>query len=128
MAPRFAPLVVGGLLALGSGIAWASTDMASVERGKSAFGEQCALCHQVVPGQGGAQGPALNGVVGRRIGAVAGFDYTKGLLGREDTWTEDSLDRFLSDPTGFAKGIRMSVNVGDADTRKDLIAYLNTTK
>ena len=44
--------------------------------GKTTFQEQCDLCHSAQPNDGGgAQGPNLNGVFGRRAASNSSFSY-----------------------------------------------------
>jgi cytochrome c len=104
-----------------------ATDTASVERGRSSFQEQCTMCHAAKPLEGGDQGPPLNGVVGRKAGSFPGFTYSNALKASDKVWTPSNLDRFLADPPGFIPGTKMPVNVGDADDRADIIAFLNST-
>lgn len=128
MIRRFVTAALLATAILGLGAKAALADVDPVESGRDAYQEQCMVCHQVTPGEGGEQGPALNGVVGRKVAAVSGFAYTPGLAAKGGSWTPETLDVFLSDPTGYAPGIKMPVNVGDARTRRELIAYLATTK
>src|SRR5690348_4595391 len=47
---------------------------ADANAGKAFFRAQCALCHSAEPDDnGGAQGPNLNGVLGRHSAAATGF-------------------------------------------------------
>jgi cytochrome c2 len=100
----------------------------SAKRGKDVFQEQCSLCHSVMAGDEGNQGPALNGVVGRRAGSVPGYSYSKSMRASSQLWTKKSLDRFLADPAQFVPGTSMPVNVADAADRADVIAFLATTE
>ena len=53
---------------------------ADANAGKNTFRQQCALCHSAEPGDnGGAQGPNLNGVFGRKAASDPHFGYTKAL-------------------------------------------------
>ena len=51
----------------------------NVNHGKEAFQDECAMCHSIMPGDGGDQGPTLKGVIGRKAGSVAGFRYSKAM-------------------------------------------------
>ena len=96
--------------------------------GKAAFADNCNVCHSIEPGDGGNQGPILGGVVGRKMGSVPGFRYSGGMQAKGGVWTPENLNAFLSSPPDFIPGAYMSINVGDAQQRADLIAYLATTK
>ena len=58
-------------------------------------------------------GPQLNGVMGRTIGSVDDFRYSKtmALMGEEgQVWDEQSIAGFLADPRGYVKGTKMSLS------------------
>ena len=100
-----------------------------IAAGKTVFAANCALCHDASPAMATFQGPALFGVVGRKIGGVASFDYSDALRAAHDrgeTWNESSLDAFLADPQLAMPGTQMPVNVPDATDRRNLIAYLTS--
>ena len=93
--------------------------------GKAAFRQQCVLCHTAEPSDnGGAQGPSLAGVVGRKAGGVPGFSYTEAMKKSNLTWDASTLDRFLQAPTTVVPGSSMVVPVTDKVTRENVIAYL----
>jgi len=93
--------------------------------GKAAFRQQCLLCHTAEPNDnGGAQGPTLAGVVGRKAGSVAGFSYTDAMKKSNLTWDAPTLDRFLQAPTSVVPGSSMVIPVPDKTTRENVIAYL----
>lgn len=97
-----------------------------VATGKAAFAA-CAACHTVEPGAASGVGPNLHGVVGREAGSIAGFAYSEALDGSGIVWTEAELDAFIADPMGKVPGTAMAAGaVGDAGTRKAIIAYLAT--
>jgi cytochrome c len=92
------------------------------EAGADLYNSVCKGCHGV------SIAPTLRGVVGRRVASVESFaGYTDALKAlRDQTWTAESLDKFLQGPTQFAPGTLMTQVVADARTRADLIAYLAT--
>ena len=100
-------------------------------RGERAF-QKCYACHSVKPGEGGLPGPNLAGIVGRRAGADASFEYSPALAARAAAglaWTDAALDAFLADPLGWLPGTSMNfVGLGDAGERADLIAYLRNVR
>ena len=88
---------------------------------------KCKACHKVDGND--ATGPHLNGVVGREIGAVAGFNYSGALQQAGVAWTPEILFAFLENPKGVAPGTSMSFAGLNKETdRADLIAYLATTE
>ncbi len=93
-------------------------------RGKQVFAV-CAACHSVSASGPARLGPHLQGVVGRRSGAVAGFKYSAALKGKNLVWTEANLDRFLTRPAAMVPGTTMTyAGVANPADRKALIAYL----
>ena len=64
--------VAVGLL-VGTGPAWTAGD---AQRGQQAYEARCGGCHSV---EADRVGPRHAGIVGRRAGSVAGFDYSDAL-------------------------------------------------
>jgi cytochrome c len=104
----------------GGGAALAAGDAA---HGKAVF-DQCTGCH-VLSGQGFAA-PPLGGVVGRKAGTAPGFQYSDAMTRSGIVWSEESLDKFLSDPSKLVPGTTMYVGLDNAKDRADVIAYLKT--
>jgi cytochrome c len=90
-------------------------------RGKAVFEKRCTGCHTM---EADREGPRLAGVFGRKAGSVAGFAYSPGLKNSGITWTDATLERWLSDPDLVVKDNNMSIGVPKAEERRDLIAYL----
>jgi cytochrome c len=88
----------------------AALDPELVKAGEKVF-RQCKACHQVGEGAKNRVGPHLNGVMGRTIGGVDDFRYSKNMaaMGEEGkVWDEESMAAFLADPRGYVKGTKMS--------------------
>ena len=81
----------------------------------------CQDCHSIDKND---VGPMHKGVVGRTSGSVPGYGYSPALRGAKIVWTEENLDKWLSDPQQFIPGSRMFYNVSDPKDRADLIAFL----
>ena len=93
--------------------------------GKALFRTECLICHSAEAGDGGgAQGPSLTGVFGRRAGSLSGFGYTQALRDAGLTWDRTTLLRFLESPTTVVPGTAMAVAVTDPVDRSNVIAYL----
>lgn len=95
-------------------------------RGATLFRARCGSCHSVTPGARG-QGPNLAGVVGRRAGSQAGFNYSRGMLAANRSWSPATLDVFLTAPGRAVPGTRMMASVTNPADRAAVIAYLQTT-
>lgn len=87
--------------------------------------QRCISCHGVDPAETDLPGPNLRGVLGRRAGTLAGFDYTPELRASGLVWDRATLDRFLADPEALVPGTRMgNPPLRDAALRGRIIDYL----
>jgi cytochrome c len=93
---------------------------------------RCRACHAIGPGAHNKVGPALNGIVGRKAGAAAGFNYSdalKQVAGKGLVWTEGNLTQYLDSPDTFLpNGVMAFAGVKNEAELKDLIAFLKTQK
>jgi cytochrome c len=96
-----------------------------VDAGEVIF-KKCAACHSIVKGGKNKIGPALYNVVGRNVGGVADYKYSKALAVYNKAWTFEELNGFLIKPAKWIKGTKMSYNGlrREAD-RASIIKYLN---
>ena len=71
-------------------------------------------------------GPSLANIWGRKAGTVEGFRrYSKAMAHVDFAWTEDKLDRWLTDPEALIPGTSMTFpGLADRKARQDVIAYL----
>ncbi|HXJ08025.1 MAG TPA: cytochrome c family protein [Burkholderiales bacterium] len=95
-------------------------------KGDPARGEQlyarCAACHALAYDR---VGPHHCGLIGRKAGTVAGFDYSPAMKKSGIVWTARTLNRFLADPARLVPGTTMTyAGIPDPKERADLIAYL----
>ena len=79
-------------------------------QGKAVFEKRCTGCHAM---EADREGPRLAGVFGRKAGSVAGFTYSAGLKNSGITWTEATLERWLSDPDLVVKDNNMSIECSE---------------
>lgn len=94
-------------------------------KGQKVF-SKCKACHKLEPGVN-ATGPTLYGVVGRPIGSVEGFRYSKALAEHGGNWTPENLDAFLTKPKDFAPGTKMTfAGLKKPEDRANVIAYLQS--
>ncbi|SFJ33100.1 c-type cytochrome [Bradyrhizobium sp. Gha] len=92
----------------------------NVARGQTLY-KGCADCHAI--NENGV-GPMHRGVVGRKAGSVAGYDYSPELKKSGIVWTEENLDRWLTGPQAMVPETKMFFDVPDAQDRADIIAFL----
>lgn len=94
------------------------------EPGEAVFKKNCAVCHTLEAGKNKI-GPSLAGVVGRKAGSIPGFAYSEANKNSGDTWDEQTLDAYLTDPRKFMPGTKMVfAGLKNPDDRKALIEYL----
>jgi cytochrome c len=99
---------------------------ASAERGAQ-VAKQCQACHNLQEGQGPKIGPDLYGVVGRKVAAAAGFNYSSALKSKGGTWDFNALNAWLTKPSAYAPGTAMTfAGLSNDKQRADVIAYLDT--
>lgn len=95
-----------------------------VVRGKQLFAA-CAACHTVSASASARLGPHLQGIVGRKSGAVASFRYSAALKTKKLVWTEANLDKYLTRPAAMVPGTSMAyAGMANPADRMALIAYL----
>ncbi len=96
-----------------------------LEHGEKVF-KKCAACHSIKSGGGNKIGPALYNVVGRKIGALDDYKYSKALAEYEKNWTFEELNGFLLKPKDWIKGTKMAyAGLRKEKDRASVILYLN---
>ena len=99
--------------------------MGDVASGKKIF-KKCTACHSINKDGANKIGPALYNVVGRQVGSVSNYKYSKALAEYKKTWTFDELNGFLIKPAKWIKGTKMAYAGLSSETdRASLIKYLN---
>jgi cytochrome c len=81
----------------------------------------CQDCHSIEKND---VGPMHKGVVGRASGTVPGYNYSPALRNAKIVWTEQNLDKWLTNPQDFVPGTKMFYEVQNPQDRADLIAFL----
>jgi cytochrome c len=100
---------------------------ADLSKGQALVSQQCSACHSLNKGGANGVGPNLYGVVGAKMFASAGFNYSAAAKAKADgTWNADNMSAWLQNPAGFAPGTLMGYpGIKNDQTRADVIAYLN---
>ena len=99
--------------------------MGDIAHGEKVF-KKCAACHSIIKGGKNAIGPALYNVVGRKIGAVENYKYSKALATYDKEWTFEELNGFLIKPAKWIKGTKMAyAGLRKEKDRASVIKYLN---
>ena len=99
--------------------------MGDIAHGEKVF-KKCAACHSIVKGGKNNIGPALYNVVGRKVGVVSDYKYSKALSTYEKEWTFEELNGYLIRPAKWIKGTKMAfAGLRKEKDRASVILYLN---
>ena len=99
--------------------------MGDITSGEKIF-KKCAACHSIAEGGKNKIGPALYNVVGRKIGGVADYKYSKALATYDKEWNFEELNGFLIKPAKWIKGTKMAyAGLRKEKDRASVIMYLN---
>ena len=99
--------------------------MGDLTHGEKVF-KKCAACHSIIKGGKNNIGPALYNVVGRKIGIVKDYKYSKALASYDKEWTLEELNGYLIKPAKWIKGTKMAfAGLRKEKDRASVIKYLN---
>jgi cytochrome c len=89
--------------------------------GKELFEKRCGGCHALDRDK---EGPKLHGVYGRAAGSMDSFQYSEALKKSKVVWTEDALERWLTNTEELIPDNDMTFRVERAGERREIIAFL----
>ena len=99
--------------------------LGDITSGEKIF-KKCAACHSINKGGKNKIGPALYNVVGRAVGGADDYKYSKTLASYDKAWTFEELNGFLTKPSSYLKGTKMSyAGLRKEKDRASVIKYLN---
>ena len=105
---------ISALLALGD-----------VSHGEKVF-KKCSACHLVNKGGENKIGPALYGVIGRKVASKQDYKYSKGMAAYDKDWTFEEMNGYLKKPQSYIKGTKMAfAGLRKEKDRASVILYLN---
>ena len=99
----YVPTLIAATLVLSSGGAWAQ-DLAA---GETSF-KKCLPCHAVGDGATNKVGPQLNGLDGRKAGAVADYSYSDANKNSGMVWSEAVFKEYIANPMAKIPGTKMA--------------------
>ncbi|HUZ92080.1 MAG TPA: cytochrome c family protein [Methylocella sp.] len=98
---------------------------ADAAAGETVFTHKCKVCHQIGEGAKNFVGPELNGLIGRKTGAVADYSYSDANKNSGITWDEAKLKEYLANPKAVIPGTKMIFSgLSKESDRDNLVAYL----
>ena len=83
--------------------------------------QACTDCHSLDQND---VGPRHRGVYGRKAGSLPDYRYSDALKSAKIVWTEETLDKWLTDPQTFVPGVKMFFHLDNPQDRADVIAFL----
>ena len=99
--------------------------MGDLKTGEKVF-KKCAACHSIVKGGKNNIGPALYNVIGRQVGSINDYKYSKALSQYGKEWTFQELNGYLIKPAKWIKGTKMAfAGLRKEKDRASVILYLN---
>ena len=99
--------------------------LGDIATGEKVF-KKCAACHSIVKGGKNNIGPALYNVVGRKVGVVSDYKYSKALSEHGKNWSFEELNGYLIKPAKWIKGTKMAfAGLRKEKDRASVILYLN---
>ena len=105
---------IAALLALGD-----------INHGEKVF-KKCSACHLVNKGGDNKIGPALYGVLGRKVASIESYKYSKAMASYDKKWTFEEMNGYLKKPQRYIKGTKMAfAGLRKEKDRASVILYLN---
>ena len=99
---------------------------ANASEGEKVF-KKCASCHSISKGGKNKIGPALWGVIGRQVGTVAEYKYSKSLIAYGKKLSFEEMNVFLIKPKEWIPGTKMAfAGLKNEKDRASLILYMNS--
>jgi len=96
------------------------------QRGAEVFANECSVCHAVTQGTTGLMGPNLSGVLGRKSGALPGFNYSQAMRSKDITWQAETISQLITQPQAFVPGTYMPyMGLASADDRQAVVCFLS---
>jgi cytochrome c len=118
-------LSAAAALALVSSTAFAAGD---ADAGAKVF-NKCAACHKIGPDAKNTVGPQLNGLNGRKTGAVEGYNYSDANKTSGLTWDEATFKEYITAPQKKIPGTKMTFpGLPNEADRDNVWAYLSQFK
>ena len=120
----FCPLIALFAFPSLTSAAAAENPTGDADRGKDLFERRCTGCHSLDQDK---EGPHLRGVYGRKAGTVPTFTYSDAVKSAQITWSDKTLEKWLTDTESLIPGNDMTFRVPNPEERADIIQFLKVT-
>jgi cytochrome c len=119
---HFIGAAAGAFLLLLAGLTLSETGRAQAPGSpKDLFEKRCGGCHALDRDK---EGPRLRGVYGRTAASMNSFQYSDALKKSRIVWTDETLDRWLTDTEKLVPNNDMTFHVEKIDERREIMGYL----
>ncbi len=99
--------------------------LGTIEHGEKVF-KKCSACHVVEKGGANKIGPALYGVLGRKVAAISDYKYSSAMAAYNKEWNFEEMNGYLKKPQAYIKGTKMAfAGLRKEKDRASVILYLN---
>ena len=99
--------------------------LGDISHGEKVF-KKCAACHLINKGGENKIGPALYGVIGRKVASKEDYKYSKAMSEYDKNWTFEEMNGYLKKPQSYIKGTKMAfAGLRKEKDRASVILYLN---
>ena len=100
--------------------------MGDLAHGEKVF-KKCSACHMIAADGKNMIGPNLWGVIGRKVGGIEDYKYSKALASYSKNWSFEEVNGFLIKPMAHIKGTKMAfAGLRKEKDRASVILYLNS--
>ena len=100
--------------------------LGDISSGEKIF-KKCAACHSINKGGKNNIGPALYNVVGRQIGSISDYKYSKAMIAHGKEWSFEEMNSYLIKPQAHIKGTKMAfAGLRKEKDRASVILYMNS--
>ncbi len=96
-----------------------------ISHGEKVF-KKCAACHLINKGGKNKIGPALYGIIGRKVASKEDYKYSKAMASYDKNWTFEEMNGYLKKPQSYIKGTKMAfAGLRKEKDRASVLLYLN---